>query len=43
VDETYIAVRGQWAQLYRAIDSDEQLVDSLLSEQRDLAGTEAFI
>jgi putative transposase len=42
VDETYIAVKGQWAYLYRAIDSDGQLVDSLLSEHRDLAAAKAF-
>ena len=42
VDETSIAVKGQWAYLYRAIDSDGQLVDSLLSEHRDLAAAKAF-
>jgi transposase-like protein len=42
VDETYIAVKGQWAYLYRAIDSDGQLVDSLLREHRDLAAAKAF-
>ena len=42
VDETYVAVKGQWAYLYRAIDSDGQLVDTLLSEHRDLAAAEAF-
>ena len=42
VDEAYIAVKGQWAYLYRAIDSDGQLVDSLLREHRDLAAAKAF-
>jgi putative transposase len=37
VDETYIALKGQWAYLYRVIDSDGQLVNSLLRELRDLA------
>jgi putative transposase len=35
-------VKGQWAYLYRAIDSHGQLVDSLLREHRDLAGAKAF-
>ena len=42
VDETYVAVKGQWAYLYRAIDSDGQLVDVLLSEHRDLAAAKTF-
>ncbi len=36
VDETYIKVHGRWCYLYRAIDPDSNLVDSLLSETRDL-------
>jgi transposase-like protein len=36
VDETYLKVRGRWCYLYRAIDRDGTLVDSLLSETRDL-------
>ncbi len=31
VDETYIKVHGRWHYLYRAIDQDGNLVDSLLS------------
>jgi transposase-like protein len=31
VDETYVAVKGPWAYLYRAIDGDRQLVDVMLS------------
>jgi transposase-like protein len=42
VDETYIALKGQWAYLYRAIDSDGQLVDSMLSEHRDMGAAKAF-
>jgi putative transposase len=30
VDETYIKVRGRWAYLYRAIDRDGNLVDTML-------------
>jgi putative transposase len=42
VDETYVAVKGKWAYLYRAIDSDGQLVDAMLSERRDMAAAQAF-
>src|ERR671929_435823 len=31
VDETYIKVGGRWCYLYRAIDKQGQLVDSMLS------------
>lgn len=36
VDETYIKVQGKWCYLYRAIDHDGNLVDSRLSEKRDM-------
>ena len=36
MDETSIKVQGRWCSLYRAIDRDGKLVDSLLSESRDL-------
>jgi putative transposase len=42
VDETYLKVRGRWCYLYRAIDRDGILVDTLLSEHRDMAATQAF-
>jgi putative transposase len=42
VDETYLRVQGQWHYLYRAIDTDGNLVDVRLSETRDLAAAEAF-
>ena len=42
VDETYIRVRGRWCYLYRAIDQDGNLVDSRLSETRDMAAAKAF-
>ena len=35
-DETYIKVNGVWCYLYRAIDADGNLVDSMLSERRDM-------
>src|SRR5215211_1628841 len=42
VDETYLKVGGQWAYLYRAIDRDGNLVDTMLSEHRDMAAAQAF-
>ena len=42
VDETYLKVRGRWAYLYRAIDRDGNLVDTMLSEHRDMAAARAF-
>ena len=42
VDETYLKVRGRWCYLSRAIDRDGNLIDALLSEQRDLAAAKAF-
>jgi transposase-like protein len=42
VDETYLKVRGRWCYLYRAIDRNGDLVDSVLSEQRDMAAAKAF-
>lgn len=34
VDETYIKVKGQWKYLYRAVDSDGNTVEYMLSETR---------
>ena len=42
VDETYVKVRGQWHYLYRAIDREGSLVDTMLSATRDLAAAKAF-
>ena len=42
VDETYLKVRGRWCYLYRAIDRDGDLVDTMLSEHRDMAAARAF-
>jgi putative transposase len=42
VDETYIKVNGKWCYLYRAIDGDGNLVDSRLSEKRDMDAAQQF-
>jgi transposase-like protein len=42
VDETYIKVAGGWKYLYRAIDREGNLVDSLLSEHRDMDAAKRF-
>jgi len=41
-DETYIKVNGRWCYLYRAIDREGNLVEALLSEQRDMAAAQRF-
>jgi transposase-like protein len=35
VDETYIEVKGEWKYLYRAVDSEGNTLDFMLSAQRD--------
>jgi putative transposase len=42
VDETYLKVGGRWVYLYRAIDRNGQLVDSMLSPKRDMAAAQRF-
>jgi transposase-like protein len=42
VDETYVKVNGRWHYLYRAIDREGNLVDTMLSPTRDLAAAKAF-
>src|SRR3954447_14382429 len=42
VDETYIKVPGAWKYLYRAIDRDGNLIDSMLSEHRDMDAAKRF-
>jgi putative transposase len=42
VDETYLKVRGRWYYLYREIDRDGNLIDTMLSEQRDMRVAKAF-
>jgi len=42
VDETYMKVAGRWRYLYRAVDQYGQVIDVLLSEQRDTAAARRF-
>jgi putative transposase len=42
VDETSVKVQGTWCYLYRAIDRDGNLVDSMLSEKRDMDAAKRF-
>lgn len=41
-DETYVKVNGKWCYLYRAIDRDGNLVDSMLSEHRVMDSAKRF-
>ena len=41
-DETSITVDGRWRYLYRAIDADGNLVDSMLSETREMDAAKRF-
>ena len=43
VDETYIKVRGQWKYLYRAVDSQGQTLDFMLSAKRDAKAAKRFL
>ena len=42
VDETYVKVKGQWKYLYRAVDSEGNTLDFLLSAKRDGKAAERF-
>ncbi len=42
VDETYVKVEGCWCSLYRAIDSDGNLVETMLSKTRDMDAAKRF-
>jgi len=42
VDETYLKVKGKWTYLYRAVDRDEQTLDFMLSERRNLGSARRF-
>jgi IS6 family transposase len=42
VDETYVKVAGRWRYLYRAVDQYGQVIDVLLSDQRDTAAARRF-
>ena len=41
-DETYLKVQGQWCYLYRAIDRDGNLIDTMLSATRDMKAARRF-
>jgi transposase-like protein len=41
-DATYVKIQGVWCSLYRAIDSDGNLVDSMLSLHRDMGAAKRF-
>ncbi len=43
LDETYIKVSGRWSYLYRAIDREGNLLDSMLSEHRDRDAARRFL
>jgi len=43
LDETYVKVSGRWCYLYRAIDREGNLLDSMLSEQRDKHAARRFL
>ena len=42
VDETYLKVQGHWCYLYRAIDRDGNLIDTMLSATRDMRAAQRF-
>ena len=42
VDETYIKVRGVWKYLYRAVDSEGNTLDFMLSAKRDSKAATRF-
>ena len=43
LDETYVKVSGRWCYLYRAIDRDGELLDSMLSEYRNRQAARRFL
>jgi transposase-like protein len=43
IDETDVRIRGQWAYLYRAVDSSGKTVDFWLSPWRNVASAKAFL
>jgi IS6 family transposase len=42
VDETYVKVAGRWRYVYRAVDSDGQVVDVYVSARRYIASARQF-
>ena len=43
VDETYIKVKGDWKYLYRAVDSNGNTLDFMLSASRDAQAAKRFL
>ena len=43
VDETYIKVKGKWKYLYRAVDSNGNTLDFMLSSKRDHQAAKRFL
>ena len=43
VDETYIEVKGEWKYLYRAVDSNGDTLDFLLTARRDTQAAKRFL
>jgi IS6 family transposase len=43
VDETYVKVAGNWAYLYRAVDSAGETIEFMLSLKRDLIAAKLFL
>jgi transposase-like protein len=43
VDETYIRVRGKWKYLYRAVDSNGNTIDFMLSTKRNRKAAKRFL
>ena len=42
MDETYVKVAGRWRYLHRAVDQFGQVIDVMMSEQRDTAAGRRF-
>jgi transposase, IS6 family len=43
VDETYIKIKGTWTYLYRAVDSEGNTLEFLLSPTRDAEAAKRFL
>ena len=43
VDETYVKVAGEWAYVYRAVDSTGETIEFMLSPKRDLVAAKLFL
>ena len=43
MDKTYVKVSGRWRYIYRAINREGNLLDSMLSERRDKLAARRFL